>query len=150
MENEETFEGTLEEQLDKVKAALKRAQKEAKSFRTERDELTTRVQELESGDNTSELKGEVIKMKAEKYLESIGVKDASRVLKYLSLDGVETDEDGKLKGFEEKVNAVKTDLPELFDGKKRTGGAGDAFAGGHVEEKRDPLRDQVRRAMGNG
>lgn len=149
MENEETLEGTLEEQLEKVKKALKRAQDEAKKFRTERDELKTQVTELEAKPDTTELNARLVKVYAEKHLAGLGVKDSDRVLKYLSLDGVELDDEGNLAGFEEKVNAVKTDLPELFDVKKRVGGTGDAFAGGEVESQPDPLRNAIRNAMSN-
>lgn len=148
MENEDATEGTIEEQFDKVKKALERAKAEAKTFRTERDELKTKVTELEGRADTSDLQAKLVKVYAERQLEKLGVKDSVRVLKYMSLDGLEIDDEGNLAGFEEKVNAVKSDLPELFDAKKRVGGTGDAFAEGVVEEQKDPHREAIRNALG--
>lgn len=149
METEEVTEETLEEQFEKVKKALERAKSEAKAFRTERDELKTRVTELEARPDTADLETKLVKFHAEKYLAGIGVKDSERVLKYVSLDDVSIDAEGNLAGFEEKVNSVKADLPELFDAKKRVGGAGDAFANGEVESRIDPLREAVKQGLGH-
>lgn len=149
MENEEVIEETLEEQFEKVKKALERAKAEAKQFRTERDALKTQVAELEARPDTADLKAKLVKVYAEKALEGHGVKDADRVLKYVSLDDIELDDEGNLAGFDEKVNAVKADLPELFDAKKRVGGTGDAFATGEIDAKPDPLRAAIRAARSN-
>lgn len=150
MENEEvTTEETLEEQFEKVKAALERAKAEAKKFREERDALKTQVTELEARPDASELQAKLVKFHAEKALAKMGVKDSTRILKFVDLDGVELDAEGNLTGFEEKVNTVKADLPELFDAKKRVGGAGDAFANGEVQEKKNPLAAQIANALGN-
>lgn len=47
--------------------------------------------------------------------------DSKRLLKYIDLAGVEMDEEGNLKGMDEKINSLKEDFPELFDAKRKAG-----------------------------
>jgi hypothetical protein len=103
--------------------ALDRAKKEAKQFRMEREEISTKfestVEELES------LKSGLIAQKAVAKLNSLGIANSDRILKYVDLVKVGLDEDFNLTNFDDQVEAIKGDFPELFDPKLRVAGLAD-------------------------
>jgi chromosome segregation ATPase len=150
--SESTTEKTaeqLQEELDKVLKELRRVQDDIKSVRKEKETLeaekttlTERVTALESDDSISRYKQMAVKAKAQLALEQQGVKNIDRVLKYVTLDDIELDDDGNLVNFDESVSGVKADLPELFD-KKRGVESADIFADNPVEEQRSTTQQQV-------
>ena len=103
--------------------ALDKAKKEAKQFRLEREELSTKfestVEELES------LKSGLIAQKAVAKLNSLGIPNSDRILKYVDLGKVELDSDFNLTNFDDQVETIKGDFPELFDAKLRVAGMAD-------------------------
>lgn len=103
--------------------ALDKAKKEAKQFRLEREELSTKfestVEELES------LKSGLIAQKAVAKLNSLGIANSDRILKYVDLVKVGLDEDFNLTNFDDQVESIKGDFPELFDPKLRVAGMAD-------------------------
>lgn len=109
-------------------------------------ELET-LRESGSEENLEKWKQRAIKQAAKSHLEGTGIKDAERILKYVSLDGVDFDENDALTGFDDKVSEVKNDFPELFDAKRRAGRQSvDIHAGGEAP-KVDPLRAAVHSAL---
>jgi hypothetical protein len=80
-------------------------------------------------------------------LASTGVKDADRLMKYVGTDGLDFDDKGNLTGLEERLKTLKTDLPELFDVKRRVGGKADIHADTNVEVKKTPSELQAERVM---
>lgn len=127
-----------------VLAELRRAQEDLKAVRAENRELK---KQAENNDPT-EWKERAIKAETKLALSATGLKDTDRLLNYVTTDGIEFDEDGNLTGLDEKLTQLKTDLPELFDPKRRVGGKADIFADDPAEPKTDPLRQQVRAALG--
>lgn len=134
---EVTVEG-LQAELETVSKALTKANAEAKRYRE-------RVEVLEADDTVQVWKDKAVQAEVKAALRDQGVKDTGRVLKVLNLEGVTLNEEGKLEGFDEKVSATKKDWPELFDVKRRVGGAGDIFANGEVQPKMTPTQAQVAR-----
>ena len=101
-----------------VLAALERAKADAKKFREEYEaisaELTPIKEELDNMRN--EVKTNAVK----RAVKDAGA-DPERVMQFMKMDGIEY-KDGKLEGFDDAFQTVKTALPELFDPKRRVGG----------------------------
>lgn len=102
---------------------LKELRAEIKRYEKERDELKKKVDEFDTSE-LDKLKAELLKTKVEARLTADGLPDVAGVTKYLNYDGVELDENGEIQGLDEKVEALKADLPTLFDTKRRAGRAG--------------------------
>lgn len=95
--------------------ALKTANAEAKSHREALEEAKTQLAELEN------FKGSSKSTAIERELKAAGVKNPDRIAKLMNLETVELDNDGRLKGFDEQFEIVKSEYSELFDAKKRAG-----------------------------
>ena len=80
-------------------------------------------------------------------LQAQGIKDVDRLMPYIGTDGLDFGEDGKVTGLTERMEALKKDLPEVFDPKVRAGGKADIFAEGAVEAKTDPFRAAIHNAL---
>lgn len=126
------LEDLTQEQLDAMvseketmQAALDRYKTENKKFRDQRDEYKTAA---ESNEANKTLRERALKAEAKLKVAGLGVKDPDRIVKYLSLDGVDFEEDGSVKGLDDAINGVKGDFPELFDPRRRVGGQVDAAA----------------------
>lgn len=132
----------LQAELETVRRALSKANAEAKSYRE-------RAEALESDDSVMVWKDKALKSEVKAALKEQGVKDTDRVLKVLDLEGVDIDDAGKLTGFDEKVTATKKDWPELFDAKRRVGGAADIFAEGEVTPKMSTTEMQAAKLLAN-
>lgn len=98
--------------------ALERAKADAKKYREQYEALQAEHEPLveKYGALQEELKTSAIRRK----IEAEGA-DPDRVLKFLKTDDVKY-EDGKVEGFEDAFKTLKTELPELFDAKRRVGG----------------------------
>ena len=110
-----------------VLKSLEKANKEAKRYREERDALQERI-------NNDANKARAIKAEAKLALLHEGIKEPDRLVKYLSLNDLDFDDEGNLSGFDESLTALRTDMPELFDPKRRAKGI-DAHAQGDVAQK---------------
>jgi predicted flap endonuclease-1-like 5' DNA nuclease len=123
---EETNEMTVDAEIRDPKAvldALDRAKKEAKTSRMEKDELAAKLESTST--QLESLKSGLIGQKAAAKLNSLGVVNAERILKYVDLAKVELDNEFNLTNFDEQVDQIKGDFPELFDPKLRVAGLGD-------------------------
>lgn len=130
MEQEEV---STEEQLVKVKAALEKAKKDIEKYKGQ----------LADNSETKTYRDRAVKAEAKLALQSKGIKDPDRLVKYLSLDAIDFDEQGNLTGLDESVETVKKDFPELFDKKRQVGGGGDIWAKGQVKDDRNTTAKQV-------
>lgn len=131
-----------------VLKALEQANKEAKSYRENIQSLTAqleesrnRVKELEEGGNP--YKELAIKANVRLALAESNVRDSERIMRFLDLGGIEIDESGKLVGLDEKLTSLKTDIPELFDVKRKVANKADAFAGGDAKVEKSITEQQV-------
>lgn len=108
-----------------VLAALERAKADAKKYREEYEALSAELTPIKEELDTmkSELKTNAVK----RAVKDAGA-DPDRVMQFMKLDGIEY-KDGKLDGFDDAFETVKTALPELFDPKRRVGGRADMETG---------------------
>jgi hypothetical protein len=121
----ETEELTASGEIRDPKAvldALERAKSDAKHWREAHGALQVKMSELESDDTNAKVKGRLVRSEAKSRLLGMGIKDADRLLKYIDVDAIELD-DEELKGLDTAIENVRKDLPELFDPRKRSGGA---------------------------
>lgn len=113
----------VEEEVKDPQGLLKmyrELQEDVKTLRNENKQLT---EQLESTDESAVTKWRerAIKAEAKVNLEGQGIKNAERILKYMDFEGVDFDDNGALTGFDDKLQSIKADFPELFDAKKRAG-----------------------------
>ncbi|WP_027496807.1 hypothetical protein [Rhodococcus sp. JG-3] len=114
-ENENVEVGT-DDELSKVREALKAANAEAASNRHKASELETQLAEAsKAGDR---FKSAYVTSKAANTLSSLGVANTN-VSKFLDFNKIDVDETGELVGLDEQIAELKTTLPELFDPKRR-------------------------------
>lgn len=117
-------------------------QADVTTLRTENKELKNKVEAADEA-AVEKWKSRAVKAEAKQRLETEGVRNAERILKYMKLEGIDFDDDDKLSGFDEKFEEVKTDFPELFDKKRRVGGGADIHADGKVENEKSLTEQQV-------
>lgn len=149
-----------EVKIDDPKAvleALERAKKDAKKFREEletlqgqfaelekaRDSLKATVDTYESGEGEWKNRTKELLVKGQ-----LGT-NAERLMKFIDMDSIDFADDGQITGVDEAVSKVKADLPELFDPKKRVGGAADLFDKGESPNKPTGTEAQVARLFRN-
>lgn len=120
-ENEYTNEDGTIKDAKAVLDALQRAKKEAKAFREERDSLQQRLDSDDRGADVEKFKQKALRSEAKLALQAQGIKNSDGVAKYLDLEGVDFDDDGGVKGLDDSIKKLKTDIPDLFDPKKRAG-----------------------------
>jgi hypothetical protein len=105
---------------EKAKQDLVDLRVELKTLQKEHDELKTQSEAL-SPENLEKFKMKAIKAEIKAQLESEGIKNADRILKYMDFEGVDYDEEEKIVGVDDKLDVIKGDFPELFDPRKRAG-----------------------------
>jgi hypothetical protein len=127
-----------------VLAELRRAQEDLKTLRSENKNLQTQLEGVNE-DAVNKWRIRAVKAEAKVHLESQGVKDADRILKYVDLKDVDFDENEKLVNFDDKITTIKTDFPELFDVKRRVGGKADISTKDAPDIKRSGTEAQVAR-----
>lgn len=133
---------TLLSEKDTMQKALDRYKDENKKFREQRDEYKTAA---EGNEANKKLRDRALKAEAKLKVAGLGVKDPDRIVKYLSLDGLEFEEDGSVKGLDDAINGVKGDFPELFDPKRRVGGQVDAAADNPVRVEKSATDMQLEK-----
>ena len=157
MTDEETTESVTEIKDPKaVLDALERAKADAKKFREELDALKTEhaetLKEQESlKDSLETLKADTTwqdKVKDLTIKSRLG-NNADRLMKYMDLEAVTLNDEGDVEGLDEAVAKVKGDLPELFDSKRRVGGAADLYEKGETPSAPTGTQAQVSRIMRN-
>ncbi len=104
--------------------ALDRAKKEAKQFRLEKEELAAQFESTST--KLESLKSGLIAQKAVAKLNSLGIANSDRILKYVDLAKVELDDEFNLTNFDDQIDQIKGDFPELFDPKLRVAGLADS------------------------
>lgn len=137
--------------------ALERAKADAKKFREElealqeghaelvkaKNALDETVKSLQESDGTWKNKTKELLVKGH-----LGP-NAERVMKFLDMNAITLGDDGEVAGLNEAVAKVKSDLPELFDPKKRVGGAADLFDKGDAPKAATGTEAQVQRIFRN-
>lgn len=134
------IEEMTQEDVDKMQNRLDESKAEAKKFREQRDEFKAAA---EGNEANKGLKERALRAEAKLAVAGLGVKDPDRIVKYLNLEGVDFDEEGKVTGLDTSIDAVKGDFPELFDAKRRVGGQIDAATGNPVRAEKSVTDMQV-------
>lgn len=127
--------------------AYNKLKEEIRRITTERDEAVKQKDALAKAAEDNEWRSRALVAEVKSQLSSKGLKDPDRLIKVLGTDGLDFDEEGKLKGLDERLSTATKDFPELFDPKTKAGGKADAFATGDAEPKADPIRDAVHSAL---
>ena len=129
-----------------VLSALERAKSDAKKLREEKELL---VQEMESKNEAiAKYSGTLLKEKIAKKINDEGIKDAGRLLKYFDMDAISFDDDFEIVGFEDQIEKLKNDLPEIFDPKLRVGGQADAGVTASVSTQYTATQLQAMKILG--
>lgn len=145
MEEEMTEEVKKEEVHDPqaLLAAYKKAKEDLVTLRGRVAEAQTEVDNLKSSD----FRLKAIAAEAKLAIQGLGIKNVERLMPYIGTEGLDFDTDGNVTGLKERLEALKKDLPEIFDAKRRAGGKADIYADDNVDETKDPLRESVRQAL---
>lgn len=133
---------------NKLKEDIVNLRAEFKAIQKERDELKAASEAL-SPENLDKMKKRALQAEIKAKLESEGVPNPDGVLKYLDLEGVDYDENDNLTGVDEKLEALKNDLPLLFDKKARAGrSSADIHADAPANTKKSTTEAQVDAMFG--
>ena len=139
----------VEQEIKDPKAvldALERAKTDAKKYREEAEGLRAENATLkETVESTKNADSEWKDRAKELYVKNELGSNADRLMKFVDMDSIDFDENGTPTGIEEAISKVKEDLPELFDNKKRVGGAADLFERGDPPKKASGSEAQVAR-----
>lgn len=145
MSEVDNSELTIEEQMEKMQKALDKYKKENEKFRLERDDWKSKYESGVAEDETiNALKAQVTKAEAKLRLQKEGIKDVDRLVGRMDFSNVGFDDDGNINGLDEQVESLKTDLPELFDHKRRVAGGADGSSQGSAPSM-TPTEMAVRR-----
>lgn len=115
-DNENTETVSTDDELTKIREALKNANAEAATNRHKVTELQT---QLDTATNAAtKYKASYMNSKINEALKDHGATNPKigRVLDYSKID---LDESGELVGFDEQLTQVKEEFPEFFDSKRR-------------------------------
>lgn len=152
MENETVVEssgegvaGNTEEIKDPtaVLEALKKANAEAKKRREDYDALKKELDEVKQNAPGDKFKDRAKKAEIKLALHDKGLKNVDKIIRHLSLDGIDYDAEGELIGLESTLQTLKEDLPELFSAKARAG-AVEQFVEG--VNKKPPTASEIQAA----
>jgi len=145
-------DGTVIDNLEAYVASHEQYKADFKALKDTHTATVTELEELKasgSDEAVSKWKGRAIESEARNILKNEGVKDVDRILKRLSLEGVDFDDEGALVGFEDKVSEFKKDFPEVFDKKARAASI-DAHEQGAVEPETDLNKIQAKALFAQG
>ena len=106
----------LKQDITDMRARLKEMEKAKNDLQELADSL--------SPENFAKMKERALKAEIKALLEADGIPNAEGVIKYLDLKDVDYDEDNNIVGVDEKLDALRNDLPLLFDKKARAGRSG--------------------------
>lgn len=129
-----------------VLSALERAKNDAKKFREEKEAL---VKELESKEEVlAKYSGSLLREKVSKKIQENGIKDPERLLKFIDTNSLSFDDNFELIGFEDQIDKLRNDLPEIFDPKLRVGGQADAAVKASVSTQYSASQLQAMKVLG--
>jgi hypothetical protein len=129
-----------------VLGALERAKAEAKKFREEKEKLEA---DLENTNQiAAKFSAKLLEEKVKTKLESNGLKDPSRFLRFVDFNQLSLDDNNDVIGFEDQFASLKQDLPEIFDAKLRVGGQADTAAATSVNTRISATELQARQILG--
>lgn len=138
----------VEEEVKDPQGLLKmyrELQEDVKNLRNENKSLTEQLADTDT-EAVDKWRSRAIRAEAKANLEGQGIKDADRILKYVNLEGVDLDDEKGLTGFDEKLEGIKKDFPELFDAKKRAGrSSADIHADAPAKKEMSGTEAQVAR-----
>ncbi|MFJ8790439.1 phage scaffolding protein [Streptomyces sp. NPDC102462] len=112
-----------ENEIEAIREALKKANEEAKTYRLESKALKEQIETMTS--ETQTLKTNYVQTKAQDALRDAGLTNA-KASKFIDYSKVSVTETGELEGLTEQLDALKEDLPELFNTQQRVSGGADA------------------------
>ncbi len=129
-----------------VLSALDRAKADAKKFREEKEKLESdlNVKVGIINDYNNKLLQNTVKSR----LEKDGIENAERLLRFVNFEKLQLDAENNLVGFEDQLDGLKSDLPEIFDPKIRVGGKADGAASTSVSTKISATELQARTILG--
>lgn len=129
-----------------VLGALERAKAEAKKFREEKEKLEV---DLENTNQiAAKFSAKLLEEKVKAKLESNGLKDPNRFLRFVDFTQLSLDDTNEIVGFEDQFQSLKQDLPEIFDAKLRVGGQADTAASTVVNTRISATELQARKILG--
>lgn len=129
-----------------VLSALERAKAEAKRFREEKEKLEA---DLENTNKmAAKFSARLLEEKVKAKLESNGLKEPSRFLRFVDFNQLSLDDNNDVIGFEDQFASLKQDLPEIFDAKLRVGGQADTAAATVVNTRISATELQARQILG--
>ena len=148
MENNEFVEGTSTEIKDPraVLSALERAKAEAKKFRLEKEALEADSMNYKS--RLDHLQQRVLKNELVDKLNEMGIQGGNRLLKYINMNEIQFDDDFNISGLETQIDALKADLPELFDPKMIVAGKADTGVASTADLQLSASELQAKKILG--
>ena len=129
-----------------VLGALERAKAEAKRFREEKEKLEGDLENTNQA--AAKFSAKLLEEKVKSKLESNGLKDPSRFLRFVDFNQLYLDDTNEVVGFEDQFASLKQDLPEIFDAKLRVGGQADTAASTVVNTRISATELQARQILG--
>jgi hypothetical protein len=146
LETQETNENIIIEDPKAVLSALERAKSDAKKNRERTEELEALLNEKES--TIAQFSGKLLNQKLTQKLAAEGISDPDRVLKFINIGNLSFDDDFNIIGFEDQFEALKNDLPEVFDAKLRVGGQADTAIKASVSTTYSATELQAAKILG--
>lgn len=150
MKLEELSQETLDALIaskDALEAEKQTMQKALDKYKGENQKYR---EDIQNDEHVKTFKERAVKAEAKLALQAQGIKNPDRVLKFLSLDGVDFDDEGNLAGLSDKIDEAKAELPELFDQKRQVGGKGDIFASDKADDTpADPFEARLNKVLKN-
>jgi minor structural protein GP20 len=121
-EEDEEYKPPTAAEWKSTQAALKKANTEAKRFRTELRNARKKATDADADPDRAAAKVEerwkprVVRSEARAALAAAGAKPSAlgRLARTIDLDEVEIDDDGEVTGLDDLIEELKEDLPELF------------------------------------
>lgn len=129
-----------------VLSALERAKAEAKRFREEKEKLEADLEN--TNQMAAKFSARLLEEKVKAKLESNGLKEPSRFLRFVDFNQLSLDDNNDVIGFEDQFASLKQDLPEIFDAKLRVGGQADTAAATVVNTRISATELQARQILG--
>lgn len=144
--NVENTEEVVIEDPKAVLSALERAKGDAKKFREQAEQLEV---DLNSKNQMiASYSEKLLQEKVKQRLAEEGIKDSARVLKFVDLGSLQFDDNLDVIGFEDQIEKLRADLPEIFDPKLRVGGQADAAAKASVSTSYSASQLQAAKVLG--
>jgi hypothetical protein len=144
--SQDTNEEVTIEDPKAVLSALERAKNDAKRFREEKEKLESDLNNKE--ELISQYSSNLLREKIKQRLSEEGIKDSSRVLKFMDMNSLQFDENLDVIGFEDQMEKLRNDLPEIFDPKLRVGGQADAAVQASVSTSYSASQLQAMKILG--